>query len=101
MRFMGLPSEVASTIARVLPALVVIENDGRIFANRGANANGTIRRFVHVSADAPRAAYVCGDGGYLWLTCDVCEEPLTQIEAGDDLDELNAARQAHICGVKP
>jgi hypothetical protein len=42
-------------------------------------------------------AYINGDDGYPWLTCSLCQDPLTMVEAGDLLGDLLAAVAQHTC----
>lgn len=44
--------------------------------------------------------YVNGDDGYKWLTCDRCEEPLMEIDAGTWLIEMVNAVNGHECAAK-
>lgn len=50
-----------------------------------------------ITPTEPRAAYINGDDGYLWLTCLACDEPIWQIDAGDRLADLNVRFGAHVC----
>lgn len=49
------------------------------------------------SAASDRPAYVNGDDGYKWLTCEGCEALLMEVDAGTTLRELNEAHAAHRC----
>jgi hypothetical protein len=42
--------------------------------------------------------YVHGEDGYQWLTCDRCEKPLMEIDAGTWLIEMVNAVNGHACG---
>lgn len=41
--------------------------------------------------------YINGDDGYHWLTHEVCEEPILNVEAGTPLTQVNDLAGAHVC----